>query len=92
MEYDAETKARADAERLLAEFGPNPDEAKFIREHGEAIFTSALAEFRRLTRDGSVRMRPATLEMAIAYPAFAAAAWARDAEPALTKEQNEKTS
>jgi len=80
MNESSQTTAIADAERFLTEFGPTADEATFIREQGEAIFAAVLNEFLRRTRNGPAQMRPMTIEAAIAYPAFAAAAWARNAE------------
>lgn len=71
MDDDAQIKATADAERLIMEWGPTPDEAMFIRDRGEAILAAVVEEFLKRTQNGS-KMRP----MAIAYPAFAAAAWA----------------
>ena len=90
MDENARAQARADAERLLTEFAPTPDEAAFIREQGEAVFAAVLEAFLKRTRDGSVRMRPMTLEVAIAYPAFAAAAWARHAEREQAESRGEK--
>ena len=80
MDEDAQTTASADAEWLLTQFGPTPAEAAFVREQGEAIFAAVFKAFFIRTRNGSAHMRPMTVEMAIAYPAFAAAAWARRTE------------
>lgn len=81
-------EAKVDAERLLREFDPTPDEASFIREQGEAIFLAVLNEFLKRTKDRSVRLRPMTLEMAVAYPAFAVSAWARHAESEETESES----
>ena len=67
----------AEAERLLTEFGPTEEEASFIREKGRMIFAMVLKAF---TESKAKRMRPMTVEMAIAYPSFMAGAWARRAE------------
>jgi hypothetical protein len=66
MNDEAQARAIADAERLLAEWGPTPDEAAFVREQGEAIFVADLDEFKKRTRDGSVQAAATKEEYAIA--------------------------
>ena len=67
----------ADAERLLAEFGPTEEEASFIRQQGRIIFAMVLKAYRE---HKGANIRPMTVEMAIAYPSVMASAWARQIE------------
>jgi hypothetical protein len=61
----------AEAERSLAAFGPTPAEATFICEQAKAIDSTVLNRFTSNRGD----MRPATFEMAFAYPLYLAADW-----------------